>query len=86
MLATSIRPSCPKCQRRHSGLLRPNGAYSHQPAIRAAATVRQRRDVIATIMAEYAAAHPGATEANTSILDVSLWLCSTRMVRPVFKW
>lgn len=64
----------PGITKSHAAAIRP-GAYHVSP-------VTQRRDAIKALMADYAATHPGATDANTSVLDVSLWLASKREVRP----
>jgi hypothetical protein len=91
MQSTIVQFECPKCEERHVTWECPTCGYARAPErVRANSShvttcdlggVRNRRNAIAAIMAEYAAAHPGATDANTNMLDVSLWLASRREVR-----
>lgn len=79
-----VKFTCPKCSERHVTWECPACARSRARAqpprigigfYHVTPTTR-RRDAIADLIAEYIAAHPGATVANTSMLDVSLWLAS----------
>ncbi len=84
-----VQFTCPKCTERHVTWECPTCGYCRSktstptpatayPGFYHVTPLIQRRDAIAAIMAEYAAAHPGATDANTNVLDVSLWLSSRR--------
>jgi predicted RNA-binding Zn-ribbon protein involved in translation (DUF1610 family) len=87
MAGTIVQFECPKCDERHVTWECPTCGYARAPErVRLKSSqvttrlddVRSRRLEIARIMAEYAAEHPGATDANTNVLDVTLWLAERR--------
>lgn len=87
MSGTVIQAACPMCHERHVTMACPTCGFTQVGLLRSRqaqrfGTVSQRRDAIAALMAEYAAEHPGATDTNTNMLDVMLWL-SSRHEKPV---
>lgn len=90
MSGTVIQAICPKCTEQHVTMACPTCGFTQLPhglraksrqvttAREVAGAAQDRRAQFDAIMAEYAAAHPGATDANTNVIDVTLWLSSRR--------